>query len=134
MFDQIARILMTISNYMDHTEELTKKLIGEVSEETINQFMNGVDNRDRLIKIIGKFNGTLEQTLNKIPAEERKVLDTVLLNHWYQDLGNWKNRMSILDEAMMVAVQEIKDQTQKDIRSTFDTKNKVVGYNLRSTK
>lgn len=134
MFDQIARILMTISNYMDHTEELTKKLIGEVSEETINQFITGVDNRDRLIKIIGKFNGTLEQTLNKIPTEERKVLDTVLLNHWYQDLENWKNRMSILDEAMMVAVQEIKDQTQKEIRSTFDTKNKVVGYNLRSTK
>lgn len=134
MFDQIARILMTISNYMDHTEELTKKLIGEVSEETINQFITGVDNRDRLIKIIGKFNGTLEQTLNKIPAEERKVLDAVLLNHWYQDLENWKNRMSILDEAMMVAVQEIKDQTQKEIRSTFDTKNKVVGYNLRSTK
>jgi hypothetical protein len=134
MFDQISRILMTISNYMDHTECLTRKLIVEVSEETINDFMNGIDNRERLIKIIGKFNTTLEQSLDKIHPQQYKVLEQVLLRYWFNDLDNWKKRMAKLDELMMGKVQIIRAQTKKEIRSTFDTKKKVSGYNLRSTK
>lgn len=134
MFDQISRILMTISNYMDMTEVLTRKLIVEVSEESVNEFMNGIDNRERLIKIIGKFNGTLEQSLGKLHPQEYRVLEISLLKYWFQDLENWKNKMADLDDLMMAKVQLIKDQTQQNIRSTFDTKNKIVGYNLRSTK
>lgn len=134
MFDQISRILMTISNYMDYTENLTRKLIVEVNEETINEFMTGIDNRERLIKIIGKFNTTLEQSLDKIHPQEYRVLEQVLLRHWYNDLENWKSRMNELDELMMGKVQIIRAKTKKEIRSTFDTKNKITGYNLRSTK
>lgn len=134
MFDQISRILMTISNYMDYTQVLTRNLVINVSEETINDFMNGIENRERLIKIIGKFNSTLEQSLEKLNPHEYKVLENSLLRYWFQDLENWKHKMAELDDLMTAKVQLIKSDTQKELRSTFDTKNKFVGYNLRSTK
>ena len=134
MFDQISRLLMTISNYMDFTERLTINLINQASNESINDLLNGIDNRERLIKIITKFNLTLENSLSKIPAQELKVLEVSLLKYWVKDLDAWKHRMGLLDEQLTLTVQELRDQTRGEIRSTFDTRKKMDGYNLRSTK
>jgi len=114
--------------------KISEKIHANAKSVDLDSLLFDVENRERLINILGYIQRKIEDTVGELKAEEigQEILDT---------LGQWRAKVSTklqiikeLDEQIVEYLCQNKDKITKEIGVIFQLKQRFKGYNLNNVK
>lgn len=109
---------------------ITQRLLDSASEGDATKCEHLADNRERLVNLISITQSKIENLLNQLPQ-------TALTHSFIDQLRAWQTHLKLsiaeitnLDRKIVELLQDAKDDTTKEIRDIFKSKEMFKGYNL----
>ena len=132
--DTLFALIMVHTDFMDHIMVSSRRLKRAAMRGDMDAIEFESNNRERLINIIEQIQFTIEERLNTFSTQESIMELTPVLNAWANDLGLWYERVGALDEETTQGLEELKEETQREIAVVYKNKEGLKGYNLNSLK
>ena len=132
--DTLFALIMVHTDFMDHIMVSSRRLKRAAMRGDMDAIEFESNNRERLINIIEQIQFTIEERLNNFSTQESIMELTPVLNAWANDLGLWYERVGALDEETTQGLEELKEETQREIAVVYKNKEGLKGYNLNSLK
>lgn len=130
LFESIQRHLSLLDLAVTSSESIT----AYARKEDLDSVVAETENRERLINVIGKIQGTIEEQINQLNAALLTGDDIMILKTWFQDLSVWSEKMIELDKETVEALGQQKENTSKEIAMLFKNKEMFKGYNHSAKK
>lgn len=125
--------IMTHTSFMDRTISSTVRIFDSAVAGDMNRVESEMENRERLISILQKLQDLVSLNLENMSKEDKKESDEII-KAWSQDLANWIETVSELDEEITKVLEQLKEKTTEEISATYQNHNKFKGYNLNNVK
>ena len=128
----LNEIMISIQGHLSMLElalSSSKKIAAFASLENLDAVVAETDNRERLVNIIGKLQGTIENQINQLNAAALQPDDIMILKSWFHDLSVWSDRMIEVDKETVEILSQQKENTTKEIAHLFKNKELFKGYN-----
>lgn len=128
----LNEIMISIQGHLAMLElalSSSKKISAFASLENLDAVVAETDNRERLVNIIGKLQGTIENQINQLNAAALQEDDIMILKAWFHDLSVWSDRMIEADKETVEILSQQKENTTKEIAHLFKNKELFKGYN-----
>jgi len=119
---------------LDSTLKITHNMFVATSRGDINLVNFEADNRERLIKVIEKFQGEIDSMLGTLKADEVTQEIVEIIKSWQFDINNWVTEIEAIDNKSSELLEAQKLETTKEIATIFTARQQFKGYNLNSTK
>jgi hypothetical protein len=133
-------INVLLENIQEHLSLLdmaltcSEKIIVHATKGNLDAVINETENRERLVNVIGKVQGSIEDQINQLDASALTNDDIMILKAWFQDLAMWSEKMMACDRATIELLGQQKEETTKEISSLFKNKEMFKGYNHAQKK
>lgn len=134
MINRIYNLLMRHTALLDSTLKITHNMFVATSRGDINLVNFEADNRERLIKVLEKFQGEIDSMLETLKADEVTQDIVEIIKAWQFDINNWVAEIEAIDNKSSELLEAQKLETTKEIATIFTTRQQFKGYNLSSTK
>ena len=111
---------------------LSKNILQFCINNDIEKLNIGLENRQRLIDIIGEYQNQIESLLfNKksVDNEYKEILDA-----WNFDINMVMTKINKIDELITESLSNQKNQISNQIAQNHISKTKFKGYNLNNVK
>ncbi len=132
--DTLFALIMVHTDFMDHIMVSSRRLQRATLRGDMDTIEFESNNRERLINIIEQIQFTIEERLNAFSTQESIMELTPVLNAWANDLGLWYEKVGALDDETTQGLEELKEETQREIAVVYKNKEGLKGYNLNSLK
>lgn len=132
----ITTLFENIQNHLsmlDLALQSSLKIAQHAKAQDLDAVVNETDNRERIVNIIGKFQGEIEDKINQLNAAALTNEDVGILKSWFNDLNIWSDKMISFDKITVEFLGQQKEDATKEIAHLFKNKEIIKGYN-HSTK
>ena len=119
---------------LDLSVQSSERIKHFAKNENIDGVVNETENRERLVNIIGKIQGEVEEKINQLDGNGITTDEIQILKSWFLDLNNWSEKMLILDQETVEYLDQQKESTTKEIATIFRSKEIFKGYNHLNKK
>ncbi len=119
---------------LDSTLKITHNMFVATSRGDINLVNFEADNRERLIKVLDKFQGEVDNMLGTLKADEITQEIVEVMKAWQFDINSWINEIDAIDNKSSELLEAQKLETTKEIATIFTSRQQFKGYNLNCTK
>ncbi|OUR93031.1 hypothetical protein A9Q84_21240 [Halobacteriovorax marinus] len=134
MINRIYNLLMRHTALLDSTLKITHNMFVATSRGDINLVNFEADNRERLIKVLDKFQGEVDNMLGTLKADEITQEIVEVMKAWQFDINSWINEIDAIDNKSSELLEAQKLETTKEIATIFTSRQQFKGYNLNCTK
>lgn len=134
MLNEIMVSIQSHLSMLDLALTSSKKITAFASLENLDAVVSETENRERLMNIVGKIQGTIENQINQLNAAALQPDDIMLLKSWFHDLSVWSEKMIEVDKETVEILSQQKDNTTKEIAHLFKNKELFKGYNHNTKK
>ena len=132
MFDTVIEKIMIHTDILKSGIKASLMILKSAKEKNLDQIEFWTENRERIIASTSQKQRDVEQLLNNLPQEEATKENMDVVRTWFDDTQNWIQAISNIDEEIVTALSDQKDQMTREIASTHKTKQVFSGYNLKS--
>ncbi len=134
MISRIYNLLMRHTALLDSSLKMTHAMFQATTRGDINLVNFEAENRERVIKILEKFQTEIECMLATLKADEvtQDIVD--IIKAWQIDLNNWATEVDAIDVKSFEVLEVQKLETTKEIATIFTSRQQFKGYNLNNTK
>lgn len=133
----IDRLMLKLQGFTDRLDQC-QRCTDQIYQSVINEDWQGVEfntsNREKALEIIGSEQEQIEKVINNIISEELTPANINIIKSWAFDTQSWINRTAAKDEAILVALNNSKDNVTKEIATLFKSKTAFRGYNLSDVR
>lgn len=119
---------------LDLAVQSSEKIKIFARNENIDGVVSETENRDRLVSVIAKIQGDVEEKINQLDGSEINIDEIQILKSWFQDLTNWSEKMLACDQETVEYLDQQKESTTKEIATIFRSKEIFKGYNHLNKK
>lgn len=119
--------------HLDYIKQMSLYILDLVQSEKTQDLDSAVENRLRLINLTSKQQEEIEGHLRELAPEALEKAKS-LLNFWVEDIKRIVAQVEQIDQLIQINLEELKNQTTKQISHLFRTRESFKGYNLTSTK
>ncbi|GEM_PF-637537 len=134
MINRIYNLLMRHTALLDSGLKITHNIYVATSRGDINLVNFEADNRERIVKVLEKFQTEIEDMVSTLKADEVTPEIVEILKAWQSDLYNWSCEVQAIDLKSSELLENQKMETTKEIATIFTSRQQFKGYNLNSTK
>lgn len=118
---------------LDYIKKMSLYILDLVQSEKTQDLDSAVENRLRLINLTSKRQEGIESYLRELTPEALEKAKS-LLSFWIEDIKRAVAQVEQIDQLIQLNLEELKNQTTKQISHLFRTRESFKGYNLTSTK
>lgn len=133
----IDRLMLKLQGFTDRLDQCNRST-EQIYKSVVNEDWEGVEfnttNRERALQIIGQEQEQIEKVINNIISEELTPANINIIKSWAFDTQAWINKTAAKDEAILVALNNSKDNITKEIATLFKSKTAFRGYNLSDVR
>ncbi len=130
MIDRLMLKLQEFTDRLDQCNRSTERIYSSVVNENWQDVEFNTSNRENALQVIAKEQEQIEKVINNIFSEELTPENINIIKSWAFDTQNWINRTAARDEAILIALNDSKDNVTKEIATLFKSKTAFRGYNL----
>lgn len=119
---------------MNSVLELSNLAFQSAQEGDSDKTYNIIENRQRAIGIISSTQADIERMLNLLTSDN---VNNELINYikeWSNDIGLWEQKVLKVDQTILEILENMKEETAKELSSIFTNRQMVSGYNHTSLK
>ncbi len=120
-------------NLLNKSVNLTEKMVKAAEKENIQSVSELADNRQRLLDIISKVQVEIENVLEKEVGKQGKYF-IQKANSWISQTQIYIQDIAKLDEILLEHLNQVKENTIKEVSTVFKQKESIKGYNLQNVK
>ncbi len=125
--------IQTHLSMLDLAVASSAKITSFAEAQNLDAVVDETENRERIVNIIGKIQGEIEEKINQLNAALLSNEDIAILKSWFNDLSLWSDKMISFDKITVEHLSQQKESTTKEIAHIFKNKEIIKGYN-HSTK
>lgn len=134
MISRIYNLIMRHTALLDSGLKITHNIYLATSRGDISLVNFEADNRERIVKVLEKFQTEIEDMVSTLKPEEITPDIIEILKAWQSDLNNWSAEVQAIDLKSSEILEAQKLETTKEIATIFTSRQQFKGYNLNSTK
>ncbi len=118
---------------LNKSVSLTEKMIKAAQKENIELVTELADNRQRLLDIINQAQADIEKKLEQnIGTRESSFIRKA--NSWISNTQIFIQEIARLDEILLEELNQVKENTIKEVSKVYKQKKSIQGYNLNNVK
>lgn len=134
MISRMYNLLMRHTALLDSSLKMTHEMFQATCRGDINLVNFEADNRERVMKILEKFQSEIENMLATLKPDEITQDIVEIIKAWQVDVNNWAIELDAIDVKSSEVLEAQKLETTKEIATIFTSRQQFKGYNLNNTK
>ncbi|MDD0854631.1 hypothetical protein HBN50_16075 [Halobacteriovorax sp. GB3] len=134
MKEKLTSLLMRHIDLMDASIRSTNKLLTAASKGDISSIEEESDNRERLIKVIDRFQKFIEEEIQQLAGSQIDATGIDILKTWAYEVHKWVDKTERLDQEISEQLESLREETSKEISTIFKSRQQFKGYNLNNLK
>ncbi len=131
--NQLNFLLISYCNLLDQLISSSDKIRHYASTQDTDQLILGLDNRDRLFKVLNEFQSITENLLKSLTENELEEMSDII-GRWECDTNRAMAQVDMINIEIVSILEESKHQTQKKMAEIYTNRVKLNGYNLKSLR
>jgi len=130
MIDNLIHKLQDFTTRLDLGTKSTNNILKAIQHGDWDFVEYETNNRARILNIISTEQIYIEKIINNLIDEEVTSENIKLIKSWAFDTQSWIDKTALLDEKIIEALNNSKDEVTKDLAGLFKSKQAFRGYNL----
>ena len=134
MQEDIMNLIMRHVTLLDSSIKSSVDSLRYIEENNLNAVIDECENREKIINIIGKFQGQVEDYLSQLKPDEINDDVIAIAKSWNGDIQRWVSRTEQIDQIVSSFLEGKREESLEEIATIFKNKEKFKGYNLNNVK
>lgn len=110
----------------------TKRILDAAKSGQVDIASEESENRERLVSVMAKIQGHIEQELTGQPKFSREII--IAIKNWNKEFNQWVEDINNIDQVIVNLLSENKDKINQEIGTIFKNRINFKGYDLSNIK